>query len=161
MDEATFLKYLTDSDGTTRDITFTPSPVHNVDKFMEIIVNDFLAGELFDQDGERVELDSKKIIGYIRERESGCIHGQLTSHSSFVNHIHLFIDWPEDANIAIEISYFPHDLIVGFSTSIFLATINRWWESLGCSDVFVRYENASWEFYNSNDLGVFYHATKT
>jgi hypothetical protein len=38
--------------------------------------------------------------------------------------------------------------------------LHEWWDILQAKEVFVRYENASWEFYNPEGLGVFYHAAK-
>jgi len=160
MDETKILEYLTDNDGSTRDITFTPASLDCVEQFVKLFFEAFGNGELFDQDGEVVEISSEGIASYINEREKGCIHGQLRSSESFVSQVHLFIDWPEDEKIAIEISFFPADLSNAFTVSLFLETLNNWWNVLQANEVFVRYENASWEYYNSKGLGVFYHATK-
>lgn len=160
MKDAEILEYLTDSDGSTRDITFTPATLGCVEKFARIFLEAFNDGELLDQDGEVVEMSAESVVSYIADLEEGCIHGQLKSSDSFVSQVHLFLDWPEDGKIAVEISYFPNDLYGGFSTSIFFEVLKKWWSALQSNEVFVRYENASWEFYNPEGLGVFYHATK-
>ncbi|SHO54647.1 hypothetical protein [Vibrio quintilis] len=160
MNEAMIVEYLTDSDGSTRDITFTPATLVCVEEFLKQFLDAFYDGELLDQDGELVELSSRDVMSYVKEREAGCIHGQLKSSDSFVSQVHLFLDWPEDEEIAIEISYFPSDLTDGFTTSLFFDTLNQWWNVLQANEVFVRYENVSWELYNPDGPGVFYHATK-
>ncbi|OZG69930.1 hypothetical protein BTA51_28680 [Hahella sp. CCB-MM4] len=160
MNEAEILEYLTDSDGSTRDITFTPAALDCVEMFTKLFLEAFDDGELLDQDGEIVELSAESVMSYIKTREEGCIHGQLKSSDSFVSQVHLFLDWPEDEKIAVEISYFPNDLCGEFTTSQFFETLTKWWNALQAHEVFVRYENASWDFYNPNGLGVFYHAVK-
>ncbi|WHI45951.1 hypothetical protein [Microbulbifer sp. VAAF005] len=160
MNEAEVLEYLTDSDGSTRDITFTPTTLACVGKFIELFLEEFSDGELLDQDGEVVEMSSESVVSYITQREEGCIHGQLKSRDSFVSQVHLFLDWSEGEKIAVEISYFPNDLCSDFTTSIFFEALNSWWGALQANEVFVRYENASWEFYDPEGLGVFYHAVK-
>ncbi|WP_444915787.1 hypothetical protein [Microbulbifer sp. TRSA007] len=160
MNEAEVLEYLTDSDGSTRDITFTPATLACVEKFIKLFLEEFSDGELLDQDGEVVEMSSESVVSYITQREEGCIHGQLKSRDSFVSQVHLFLDWSEGEKIAVEISYFPNDLCGDFTTSIFFEALNSWWGALQADEVFVRYENASWEFYDPEGLGVFYHAVK-
>lgn len=160
MDEERFFEYLTESDGSTRDITFTPSALVCVDKFLSSFLEAYPEGELFDQDGETVEISRSNVIGYMKNCSEGCIHGQLKSKTAFVSQVHIFFDWPEGEKVAIEISYFPIDLVSGFTSSIFMDNLNKWWKVLESEQVFVRYENASWDYYNPEGLGVFYHARK-
>lgn len=160
MNEARILEYLTDSDGSTRDITFTPAALDCVEIFTKLFLEVFNDGELLDQDGETVELSVESVMSYIKTHGEGCIHGQLKSSDSFISQVHLFLDWPEDEKIAVEISYFPNDLCVEITASLFFEALNKWWSALQANEVFVRYENASWEFYNPKGLGVFYHGVK-
>ena len=160
MNESEILEYLTDCDGTTRDITFTPATLSCVDQFLKLVFEVFSGGGLLDQDGEAVNLSPEDVVFYIKNRVEGCVHGQLKSRNGFVSQVHLFIDWPEDGKIAVELSFFPDDLSSTFTVSAFFEMLNSWWSALQANEVFVRYENASWEFYNPKGLGVFYHAVK-
>ena len=160
MHESEIYECLTDSDGSTRDITFTPSSMHNLKAFLCLFLVAFDEGELYDQDGEAINLTPECVDSYVKTHPEGCIHGQLQSSNSFVSQVHLFIDWPEDEKVCIEISYFPSDLKNNFTVLAFFEILNKWWALLESDEVFVRYENASWEFYNPKDLGVFYHSTR-
>lgn len=159
MNDAEILECLLDSDGSTRDITFTPASRECVSSFIKSFFKAYSVGELHDQDGEPVEIDHCVVMKKL-EGDEGCIHGQLINDGGLIGQVHLFIDWPEDEMVAIEISFFPMDLDKEFSLKRFLSSLNEWWGLLQVSEVFVRYENASWEWYNPNGLGVFYHASK-
>jgi hypothetical protein len=57
----------------------------------------------------------------------------------------------------IELSFFPADLdSETFRVDSFIALIEAWQSVLGADDYFVRYENASWDWYDANGLGVIY-----
>jgi hypothetical protein len=90
MEDTKILEYLTDSDGSTRDITFTPANYSFVEIFLRLFLVVFNEGELLDQDGEKVEISPEYVMSYINKRNEGCIHGQLKSNDSFVSQVHLF-----------------------------------------------------------------------
>ena len=159
MSDDEVLQYLLDSDGSTRDITFTPATHECVSEFLKVFLATYSAGELNDQDGLSVELSHQEVMNKLASKE-GCVHGQLKAEGSLIGQVQLFIDWPEDEKIAIEVSYFPCDLHEEFTLEKFLSKLNQWWGLLQSSEVFVRYENASWEWYNPKGLGVFYHASR-
>lgn len=156
MNEQEITEYLQDNDGTTRDITFTPSSLQNLFQFLELFLSAYRVGELTDQNGEIVEKNLDAILKKLQNNE-GCIHGQLIGSNEIIGQVHLFIDWPEEGGFAVEISFFSEDLRSDFTLSDFLSQLNEWWELLQTKEIFVRYENASWDYYDSKGLGVFYH----
>ena len=160
MKETDILEYLTDNDGTARDITFTHATFNNVYEFMRLFLNTFDSGQLFDKKGKRVGVSTGNVISYIQKNKQGCIHGKLKSSDSFVSQVFLFLDWTKNTEIAVEISFSPKDLCADFTESMFLKTLNQWWAALKADQVFVRHENASWDSYDPKGHGVFYHAVR-
>lgn len=149
-------EYLTDNDSTTREINFTPAEYENVIRLLELLFADYEKGSLFDQDGVGIALDVKVVCGFF-QRESGYIHGAFESESALIKKVQLFLDWPEENRCAVKLSFFPDELDSTFNVEKFLTQLNIWWDVLDAAEVFVRYENAGWEWYNPHDLGVFYH----
>ncbi len=156
MNEQEITEYLLDNDGSTRDINFTPSTLQNLSRFLKVFLSIYNRGELNDQDGEVVEISSTAVLEQLENKE-GCIHGQLLGNNELISQVHLFIDWPEEEGFAIEISFFSEDLRNDFTLVGFMSQLNEWWNLLQAKEVFVRYENASWDFYNPKGLGVFFH----
>lgn len=154
-----FFGYLQDRDGSTRDINFTAASRENVATFLTSFLLEYSEGELNDQEGEVVEMNVSSVMK-ILENKTGTVHGQLKAKEAIIGQVHLFIDWPEESGFAIEISFFPQDLREELRLEQFLSQLNEWWDLLNSREVFVRYENASWDWYNPKDLGVFYHAVR-
>ncbi|NVJ61548.1 MAG: hypothetical protein HWE27_14225 [Gammaproteobacteria bacterium] len=160
MKEAEILEYLTDNDGSSRDITFTHATFNNLYQFIKLFLETFGNGQLFDKSGKRVGVSTGNVISYIQKNKEGCIHGKLKSSDSFVSQIFLFLDWTKNTEIAVEISFSPKNLCDDFTSSMFFDALNKWWAVLKSEQVFVRHENASWDSYDPQGHGVFYHAFK-
>lgn len=156
MDYQKLTESLLDNDSTTRDITFTPAEYGNVSRLLALLFTDYQKGSLSDQDGEKVALDVKVVSGLF-QRETGSVYGEFESESALIKSLMLFLDWSEEGKCAVELSFFSDELSSTFTIEKFLTQLNIWWDALDATEVFVRYENASWEWYNPHDLGVFYH----
>lgn len=159
MDYQKITEYLLDNDGSTRDINFTPAEYENVGLLISLLIADYQKGVFFEQDGVELDFDSKAVCRLF-EREAGSIYGYFESETVLIKKLQLFLDWPEEGLCAVELSFIPDDLQPDFKIELFLSKLNRWWDTLQASEVFIRYENASWEQYNPNDLGVFYHQSR-
>lgn len=160
MDLQKITEYLLDNDSTTRDITFTPAALANVGPLIRLLMADYQQGIFFNQDGVQIEFDSQAICSSL-DRGAVFVYGDLESETALFRKIKLFLDWEEEGLCAVELSFFPDDLQPDFKIEQFLSKLNLWWDTLQTREVFVRYENASWEQNNPNDLGVFYHQTRT
>ena len=157
MDREEISKYLLDSDGSTRDITFTPANRENVLAFMKEIFSGYKSTSLNDNEGESIT-PSVEALESCLNTEEGYIHGVFESNISLIRNIQVFLDWPEDGKFGVELSYFPQDINSDlFEFDKFFKKIYMWWDKLESEEIFIRYENASWEWYNPKDLGVFYH----
>ena len=160
MNKQEITEYLLDNDGSTRDITFTPANLENLTIFLSSFLSYYDTGELNDQDGESIQIEVDSVLALLTSRNEGCIHGQLKARDALISQVYLFVDWPEESGYAIEISFFPEDLNANFSLEQFMVQLDEWWKSLDSEEVFVRYENASWDYYDPKGLGVFYHARR-
>jgi len=150
-------KYLRDSDGSTRDITFTPIPPEDLFNFLAKFFSEFSDISISDKDGNEVEANLPKVIDALSS-DSGFIHGVLKSESFMVSPFQIFIDWENPHCFRVELSYFPQDIITErFSVSTFLKKVISWWDLLRADEVFIRYENASWKWYDKQGLGVFFY----
>ena len=159
MDYQKLTEYLLDKDGSNRDINFTPAVFENVGLLLSLLIADYQKGNFFDQDGVEIEFDSKAVCSLF-ERDAGFVCGYFESETALIKKLQLFLDWPEEDLCAVELSFSPGDLQADFKIELFLNKLNTWWNALQANEVFVRYENASWEWYDPNDLGVFYHQTR-
>ncbi|WP_417387303.1 hypothetical protein [Gimesia sp.] len=159
MDDQEIMECLLDNDGSTRDINFTPAAFENVSLLISLLIDDYQQGVFFGPGGEQVEFESKAVCSLLG-KEAGTIYGYFESETALIKKLQLFLDWPEEGQCAVELSFFSDDLQADFKIERFLSQLNSWWDILKAREVFVRYENASWEWYNPNDLGVFYHQTR-
>lgn len=159
MDDQEIMECLLDNDSTTRDINFTPAAFENVTLLVRSLIDEYQQGVFFDQDGEQLDFDSDALCN-LWEREGGSVYGSFESETALIKKLQLFLDWPEEGQCAVELSFFSDDLQADFKIERFLSQLNSWWDILKAREVFVRYENASWEWYNPNDLGVFYHQSR-
>ena len=108
------------------------------------------------QDGIEIQISTIKSGGDLGA-SSGYLHGHFRSPGALIEHIQLFIDWSDNAGYEVELSFFPTDLASTFTLDQFLGLLHQWWDALESDEVFVRYENASWDYCEPNGLGVFYH----
>lgn len=162
--ERTVLDYLLVSDGTTRDITFTPCSRDSLLLFLRHLLVSFRPVSLTDNEGDdRVQqLISGDFVELIR-LPTGYFHGVWESESGLFRRLQTFIDWPADAsqNYAVELSFFPDEVHTeAFSLRAFNVQIEAWRSLLGARDFFVRQENASWDIYDATGLGVIYTYSK-
>jgi hypothetical protein len=158
-DKNQILDYLLDNDGTTRDINFTPSTYEKTVEFLNQFMELYSSGEMHDQDGNEISLNSESFKEMFAVEE-GHIYGRFNEKSALIKHIQLFVDWPENGKAEIELSFFSDDTSNDFSYESFISQLNFWWKLLDSDEVFVRYENASWDYYDSHGLGVFLHLVK-
>ena len=155
--ESTIRDYLLDADGSSRDITFTPVNQDRMIAFLEVLRVSHQPDSLRDSESEDVlPLLGGSEWSRMFTSDSGYLHGCWSSAASPLPRLQTFIDW-DAGGYCLEISYFPQDVDAeSFSVSGFRELIEGWRATLGASDYFVRYENASWGLYDPAGLGVFY-----
>lgn len=148
-----------DADGTTRDVTFTPVAASRLQAFLRTSLGVYQIVEAHDGEGRDVApLLRAYSFGKLFSTSRGFAHAVVQASEQLIPVLRLFIDWPEDENrYALELSFLPSDLDVqSFYIRDFVALIESWRSVLDAEDYFVRYENASWEWYDSGGLGVIY-----
>lgn len=94
---------------------------------------------------------------------SGFLHGVWDADSGILKRFQTFIDWSSDApgTYCLELSFFPDEIrLDAFSVRAFYAQVENWRLALGAQNYFVRYENASWELYDTAGSGVIYTRDK-
>jgi hypothetical protein len=159
VDKEEISKYLLDSDGTTRDITFTPVAAERVRDFVDSLRAVYRVTKASDADGKNIaslfktEWDDEKL-----STSEGYMHAVFEAPGRLIPVLQVFIDWPMDhRGYGVELSFFPADLdSEAFRVDSFIALIEAWQCVLSADDYFVRYENASWDWYDANGLGVIY-----
>lgn len=155
--EATIRDYLLDADGSSRDITFTPVSQERMIAFLELLHGSHHPDSFRDSESEdMLALLDVSEWSRVFTSDSGYLHGCWSSAAALLPRLQTFIDW-DAGRYCLEISYFPQDVdSASFSVRGFRQLVEDWRATLGASDYFVRYENASWELYDSAGLGVFY-----
>ena len=157
--------YFLDADGSSRDINFTPISEERIVKLLGHLLQKYKFSFLRDQDGKDIEATTETLRTRLHKNEEGFLHGLMKSDKAVMPIIQIFIDWPDSKDkkdFAVEFSYFPADLKQQeFSYDLFMADIQEWWNIAGADEIFIRYENASWNWYDPNDLGVFYHNVRS
>lgn len=155
--EATVREYLLDADGSSRDITFTPVGQDRMIAFLELLRRSHYPDSFRDSESADMltHIDGSE-WSRIFTSESGYVHGCWSSAAALLPRLQTFIDW-DAAGYCLEVSYFPQDVDPeSFSVRGFRQLVEDWRETLGAEDYFVRYENVSWELYDSAGFGVFY-----
>ena len=150
---------LLDSDETTRDITFTPVAAERIRAFVNSLLQAYETVMARDADSNDItslfknELQSDSLC-----TPAGYIHAVLKGSKQLIPALQVFIDWPMDRKgYGLELSFFPEDIDASsFQIDAFLSLVAQWNVVLGADDYFVRYENASWDWYDANGLGVIY-----
>lgn len=156
---AEIAKFLLDSDGTTRDVTFTPVAAEGLGAFLNLLLSKYRVVNARDADGKDVASLFRAGLGEDPfSNAGGYVHVVLERSGQLIPVLQLFIDWPVDEGAySLEVSFFPSDLDPqAFQVSAFVALIEEWRSVLGADDYFVRYENASWDWYDANGLGVIF-----
>ena len=152
-------KCLLDSDGTTRDITFTPVAAERLRDFVNSLCTGYGLVMARDADGNDItSLFKNELQPDTLCTPAGYIHAVLKGEKQLIPALEVFIDWPMDRKgYGLELSFFPEDIDASsFHIDAFVALIEQWNSVLGADDYFVRYENASWDWYDANGLGVIY-----
>ncbi len=159
LDYAEITKCLLDSDGTTRDITFTPVEATGVRHFINAIRANYYATKASDANGnDVVSLFKTEWRDDTLSASEGYLHAVFEASEALIPVLQVFIDWPmENDRYGIELSFFPDDFDAkSFRVESFMGLIEAWCSVLGADDYFVRYENASWDWYDADGLGVIY-----
>jgi hypothetical protein len=156
---AEIAEFLLDSDGTTRDVTFTPVGAASLRAFLNSLLSKYHVIKASDAEGKDVESLFRADVGDdALGAPGGYVHAVLEGSEQLIPVLQLFIDWPVDEHAySLELSFFPSDLDAqAFQVHAFVALIEEWRSILGADDYFVRYENASWDWYDAAGLGVIY-----
>jgi hypothetical protein len=155
--EATIRDYLLDADGSSRDITFTPVSQERMIAFLELLHRSHHPDSFRDSESEdMLPFFEGSDWSRVFTSDSGYLHGCWSSAAALLPRLQTFIDW-DAGGYCLEVSYFPQDVdSASFSVRGFRRLVEDWRATLGASDYFVRYENVSWELYDSAGLGVFY-----
>ena len=159
LDKKEITRCLLDSDGTTRDVTFTPVTAENLRAFLNSLLRDYQISMARDADAKDIASLFKDGMGDdVFRAPEGYMHVVLERPEQLIPVLQVFIDWPMDhRGYGIELSFFPNDLgPKTFRVEAFMALMEKWCSLIGAEDYFVRYENASWEWYDSSGLGVIY-----
>lgn len=149
-------EWILDCDGSSRDVTFTPTTKCAVVAFLKSLFSQYVVSSAFDNNGvDRLpQLQADDPLQGI----DGYIHIVMTDGDGMIPNLQLFID--EDREIrqhCLEVSFFPNDIDAQqFNIGDFRTLIDAWNAMLKSDDYFVRYENASWDLYDPNGLGVIY-----
>lgn len=158
--ECTVHDYLLDSDGSTRDITFTPCSRNALLNFFRVLLASHNPISLTDKEGtdRKRHLISGELAA-LTAAPAGFLHGIWESDSGLFHRIQTFISWRIDSSsgFCVELSFFPDDIRrAAFSVRAFNAQIESLRSVLGAKDFFVRYENSSWDLYDAGGLGMIY-----
>lgn len=149
-------EFLLDCDGSCRDVTFTPTTKEAIVTFIRAILSQYRATSAFDNNGidrsQQLHTDSPL------DGIDGYVHITLSEGVGLIPDLQLFIDEDHDTGKhCLEVTFFPNDIDAQrFSFRDFRTLIDNWNEILQSDDYFVRYENASWNLYDPNGLGVIY-----
>lgn len=156
---AQIARCLLDSDGTTRDVTFTPVGTERLLSFLKSLLPDYRVVMARDADGNDIAwLFEAGPENDLLAAPSGYIHAVFEGNAQLIPVLQVFIDWPvNQRGCGLELSFFPGDLDrQSFNVDAFVTLIETWRSILGADDYFVRYENASWDWYDADGLGVIY-----
>lgn len=149
-------EWILDCDGSCRDVTFTPTSKDAVVAFVKSLLSQYLVSSAFDNNG--IDRSAQLRADDPLQGIDGYIHIVLTDGDGMIPQLQLFID--EDRELrqhCLEVTFFPNDIdIQRFSLGDFRALIDQWNAILKSDDYFVRYENASWDLYDPEGLGVIY-----
>ena len=154
--ESKATEWILDRDGSCRDVTFTPTKRIAVEAFLSSMVSKYRIESALDYNGidraNQLRTDDP-LLGF-----DGYVHIILAEGGGIIPQLQIFIDEEEDpSKLGVEVTFFPQDIdLECFSLPLFMALIDTWNELLQSDDYFVRYENASWELYDSAGLGVIY-----
>jgi len=158
--ERTVHDYLLDSDGTTRDVTFTPCSRDALLSFLRHLLRSFRPVSLADNESaDRLPQLRSGDRAALLDGPAGFLHGIWESDSGLFHRLQTFVDWPADSSpdFCVELSFFPDEVYTSaFSVRAFDAQIETWRSILGARDFFVHQENASWNIYDAGGLGVIY-----
>ncbi len=137
--------YLLDVDGTTRDITFRRVRRDRLERFLIQLLSTYSVESASDYEGEDISSALRdRQFARLFESAAGYVHAVLTSDTSLLPRLQVFLDWPVDPGCGVELSFFPDELREGFEIRGFMEMVDEWSVGLGSSDYFVRQENASW-----------------
>jgi hypothetical protein len=151
--------FLLDADGSTRDVTFTPVSVEGLRAFLDLLLSKYDVVSARNADGKDVASLLRAASGNDAFGDTvGYVHVVLEGFGLLIPVLQLFVDWPVDERAySLELSFFPSDLDAqAFQVHAFVALIEEWRSILDAEDYYVRYENASWELYDVDGLGVIY-----
>jgi len=149
-------EWILDRDGSCRDVTFTPTSKTKVVAFLQSLLSQYTVSSASDNNG--IDRSQQLRTDDPRQGIDGYIHIGLAGGDGLISHLQLFIDEDRDLQQhCLEITFFPRDIIArNWSLPAFRSLIDEWNAILKSDDYFVRYENASWQLYDSSGLGVIY-----
>ncbi|WP_054029596.1 hypothetical protein [Desulfatitalea tepidiphila] len=153
------IECILDTDGMTRDITFTPTSHFYMVEAIKNFTEGYRIDNATDNEGEDVSRLLKENPAKILSEGNGYIHCVLVSDQQLIPCIQLFIDWDSQKKdeYCLEISFFPNDINpASFKLHDFMKLIDKWASILNAKDYFVHYENASWDLYDPKGFGVIY-----
>ena len=149
-------EWILDCDGSCRDVTFTPTSSDAVVAFVKSLLPHYDVSSANDNNG--IDRTEQLQNGDPLAGTDGYVHIVLTGGTGMIPNLQLFID--EDREIqkhCLEVTFFPNDIVADhWSLHAFRSLIDKWNAILKSDDYFVRYENASWDLYDSSGLGVIY-----
>ena len=150
------VKCILECDGGTRDVTFTPTTEEAVGDFVHMLLLNYKLESAFDHEG----VDRTNQLHTPRPLDgcSGYVHAVFTNKTKLIQSLQIFVDWDgTSGDYCVEVSFFPNDVDrQAFSLDRFHDVIERWTHILRADDYFVRYENASWDLYDPDGLGVIF-----
>ena len=142
-----FRDALINTDGTARDINFTPLTLADCCGVVKSIFSHAAEGSVFDGHGNAVSCDAEIFLSTGISTRS--VHAELTNVSRTFTELQCFLCFDDDSPF-LELTFFPEHVshhndalseIVGFLSNIIRDT--------DVSEYFVRYQNESWRFGDS------------
>nr|CAP48471.1 putative integron gene cassette protein [uncultured bacterium] len=161
MDSYSNLKdMLLHQDGSSRDITFTPTSLNRVKDFLRFLQTTYWIVQSHDINGNSVvDVLVEQEFEAVFSDEKGFIHTLWKANDYLLPQIQSFIDWSKDDGYEVELSFFPQDVNhKRFEIIQFIELVEEMRIVLQCDNYYVRYENASWTWYDESGLGVIYTA---
>lgn len=135
------------TDGSMRDITFTPVPPRNLASLIERFKAEFTLMHASDREGDDIrEQILSDSLAFTNSPEQS-LRSSWESVSHPLSAIQLFIYWPEpDGSAFVELSFHPEDLVrERFDLPGFIKLLDTWSDILGAANYFLREENMSWD----------------
>jgi hypothetical protein len=133
---------LLEFDGFCRDINFEHPTLEGIETFLTWFCQHYNIMLAYDTEG----IDVRSRIIECLQVQNGYIHAVGESSSEVVTRLQVFVSRASDYEPFVELTFFPDELSRMFSIIRLTLTVETWREMLQSDRVYIRPENASWDF---------------